>query len=185
METYALGGLSDRGVVLTLQELAAGLSMGPIRSEQDARAAVGELLRVAGVTELDPESLLDDEAEAGEAARRALAMAVEDPELGPAAAALVADPPADDQLTVELLIGGAAVLAVLLGWLQTRVDLRISRKDGKTEFSFRLGKAAASPELLQSVAGTVAAVLGVRPSGRAALPADTGGGSDPGVGEQP
>ncbi|MFI5915220.1 hypothetical protein [Dactylosporangium sp. NPDC051541] len=156
--------LSDRSVVLALQELAAELPMGPVRSEDDARAVVGELLRIADVAAPDPDTLLQAEPEANAAARRALALAVRDPDLGPAAAALVADPPADEQLAVDLLIAGGAVLAVLLGWLQTKMDLRISRKDGRTEFSFRLGKAAASPELLQSVAGTIAAVIGARPA---------------------
>jgi hypothetical protein len=36
----------------------------------------------------------------------------------------VADPPQGDQMSVEVAIIGAVVLATLVGWLQTKIEVR-------------------------------------------------------------
>jgi hypothetical protein len=49
---------------------------------------------------------------------------------------VVTDPPDDDPMSIEVAASAAVISRALFGWLQTKVDIRVSRKDGKNEFSF-------------------------------------------------
>lgn len=153
--------LDDRALVLVLQELTEELSdasasaaPSPQLSESEAREAIRSLTARA-----DLDRILDDEAAATAAARRLLDVALADPATAPVAAPIAADPPADDQLSVEAAAAGIVLLAALVSWLQTKVDIKIHRKDGKTEFLFHLRKAAADPQTLNSLARTATRVL--------------------------
>ncbi|MEU9365786.1 hypothetical protein AB0D78_29020 [Streptomyces avermitilis] len=164
MTYQRVDALSDSSVILALQELTETLPGAEdgsgVRSEADARAAVVRLLAEAGVADLDPDELLASEDEAMTAARRLLSLAVADPDTGRVAEDLVRDPPLDEQMSLEAAITGAVVLAALVGWLQMKISLHVWRKGDRTEFDFRVGKQAASPEVLRSVAETVSGLLG-------------------------
>ncbi|MBV6701900.1 hypothetical protein KV557_33165 [Kitasatospora aureofaciens] len=144
--------------MLVLQELTEVLrdALGPDAqlTESEARDALRALTAPA-----DPESVLDDDAAATAAARRLLTVALADPDTAPFAEPIAADPPADDQLAVEAAVTGLVLLAALVSWLQTKVDIKIHRKDGRTEFLFHLRKAAADPDTLRSVTRTATRVL--------------------------
>lgn len=86
------------------------------------------------------------------AARRILA---EDPATGAAAEPVFAEPSADTWLGVELAVPSLAAVAGAVAWLPTKVNVRIKRKDGKTEFEFRVVKEAAPAALLKEVAAAV------------------------------
>lgn len=86
------------------------------------------------------------------AARRILAA---DPATGAAAEPVFAEPSADTWLGVEPAVPSLAAVAGVVAWLQTKVNVRIKRKDGKTEFGFRVVKEPASAALLKEVAAVV------------------------------
>ncbi|MFB9321265.1 hypothetical protein [Cryptosporangium minutisporangium] len=147
---------------LTTELTADGGDLGA-QSENEARLAIAALLTAAGAREIDPAEVLPDDAAAMMAARRLLRLSTEDPDTARVADDVLSHPPGDDQMSLELAVAGAVVLGALIGWLQTKVHIRITRVDGKTEFEFEARKAAASPRLLQTVASTVSELLGAPP----------------------
>ncbi|WP_329375411.1 hypothetical protein [Streptomyces sp. NBC_01483] len=72
---------------------------------------------------------------------------------------VLADPPKDTQLSVDVVVTGAVVLAALVTWLQTKVDLRIRRRNGSTDFDFRLTKEAAETGTLRKLTSMLAELL--------------------------
>jgi hypothetical protein len=69
---------------------------------------------------------------------------------------VLADPPADTRLGAELVEPSLVAMAGLVTWLQTKVDVRVKRKEGKTEFEFRVMKEAAPAAMLKELAAAVA-----------------------------
>jgi uncharacterized Tic20 family protein len=67
------------------------------------------------------------------------------------------------QRPVETEITAAVILGSLIAWLQTKVKIRISRKDGKTSLEFELPKATASVKLIKDVINPVCALLFGKP----------------------
>jgi hypothetical protein len=63
-------------------------------------------------------------------------------------------------MSIELAIGAAVVLGLLITWLQTKVDIKISREGGETSWSFELHKDATDPKTIKEVASTVAGFVG-------------------------
>ncbi|TYB45371.1 hypothetical protein [Actinomadura chibensis] len=167
-ESRAAGTLADETVLLALQEITEDLARtaagdAPLDAGE-AEALVGALLgEGGGVPRVVPR---DDLA----LPRRLLDHLAADPDTGAATAAVLADPPADDRLGVETALAGTVALAALVGWLQTKVEVRIKRRDGKTEFEFRLSKAAAPPALIRELAATVSRLLSGPVGGRNELP---------------
>jgi hypothetical protein len=156
--------LPDQTVVLVLQELGQELPMGgDIGSEDDARLALASLLRAAGAEAPEPEAILVSEADAVRTGRRLLALMAEDPDTAQLTRATVDDPPADEQMSVELAVTAAVVLAAMIGWLQTKIDLKVVRKEGRTDVEFRVHKQAAGDEVLQSIAQAVAGLFRATP----------------------
>lgn len=153
-----IDALDDRSLVLILQEFTEDLQDASARSVQLTESESREALRTltAGA---DLDGVFDDEAAALAAARRLLVVALDDSETAAVATPIVEDPPADDQLAVETAAAGIVVLAALISWLQTKVDIKVHRKDGKTEFLFHLRKAATDPETLKNIANTATQVL--------------------------
>jgi hypothetical protein len=155
------GGLSDRSVLLALQELAEEIGAdvaGVAADSDDAAALVAALLDGAGL----PRGAVDtlgSAAAATAAARRLLAHTLHDPDTAEPAGQIVADPPADEQMSVEAAVAAAVVLGALVAWLQTKVDIKVSRKDGKNEFEFRMTKAATGPAGIRRIAEVVSALL--------------------------
>lgn len=153
-----IDALDDRALILVLQEYTEDLQDGSTSSgqltESESREALREL--TAGA---DLDGVLDDEAAALAAARRLLTVALDDSESAAVVVPIIEDPPADDQLAVETAAAGLVVLGALIAWLQTKVDIKIHRKDGKTEFLFHLRKAAADPQTIQDLSNAAAQVL--------------------------
>jgi hypothetical protein len=62
-------------------------------------------------------------------------------------------------MSVELAIAGAVLLGAVVSWLQTKVKIHYSRKDGKTQFEFDLEKRPASTSLLKNVVKSVSGLF--------------------------
>ena len=156
-----LDALSDRSVTLALQELAEEFRSGDDgpRTDAEAQQLVESLLASGGYEGSSVGDILNSEEAASIIARRLLEVAVEDPDVGDIASEIVAEPPTDEQLAVETAVTGVVVLAALITWLQTKVDIRIRRKEGKTDFDFHLTKGASSERTVQSVAQVVTRIF--------------------------
>ncbi|GGQ68287.1 hypothetical protein [Kitasatospora griseola] len=83
-----------------------------------------------------------------------LAALAEEPACADTAADLLAGPPTESRL------GGDLALAVVVAWLQTKVDIRFQRIDGRIEFEFRLLKQATDGTTLRTLATAITRLLG-------------------------
>jgi hypothetical protein len=149
--------LDDRAVVLAVQYLAESLQGDEptlVLTENEARLVIATLLAETRVAKTEPGDLLPTELDALTAARRALAAASADLDAKEATAELLAEPPTDEQMAVEAALTSVAVLALLISWLQTKVELRVRRKGGKTEVDFTISKQAANAQTLRAIADT-------------------------------
>ncbi|WP_077799472.1 hypothetical protein [Streptomyces sp. JHA26] len=158
MTADRVAGLDDRSLILALQEVTEELTAeAPPEAlpmdRDEAQAMLAELLRAGGydVTELPR---LDESGQYA-AARRVLTELAENPTTQEAAAPVLAEPPADTRLGAEIAVPALVAVAGVVTWLQTKVDVRIKHKDGKTEFEFRVGKEAASAAVLKELAAAV------------------------------
>jgi hypothetical protein len=88
-----------------------------------------------------------------------LGLLLKDPETREAAEDAVLNPPADAQKSLELAASGAIILASLVTWLQTAVEIELHRKDGKVEFGFKLQKAATEGKTLGAIAATIGKII--------------------------
>lgn len=159
-----IGELDDRSIVLAVQYLAEDLSPGDaaqVRTEAEARLVISALLAEARVADADPGELLPGEPAAIAAARRALEAAAGDEDTREPTLAILTDPPRDEQMSVEAALASTAVLALLISWLQTKVEFRVHRKGGKTEVEFAIGKQAADTQVLRAIAATFSSILGI------------------------
>ncbi|MFI6494527.1 hypothetical protein [Streptomyces sp. NPDC050564] len=158
MTATQFAGLDESSLILALQEVTEELTTGsepealPMDSDE-AWALLAAVLQAGGHSGTEAGEL--DEAGQYAAARRVLAALAEDPATADATRAVVAEPPSDTRLGAELAVPAVAVLAGVVAWLQTKVDVRIKRKDGKTEFEFRVVKEAASAGVLKELAAAV------------------------------
>jgi len=150
-----LNAMDDRSVLLSLQEITEAIGADQVvADEEEAADLLGALLSSTGrpggpVVPADPVA----------AGRRLLDHVLRDDDTTAIAQEVVTDPPIDDQMSVEVAASTAVVLGALVGWLQTKVDIRVSRKDGKTEFSFHVAKNAASPGVLKRLADVVFEII--------------------------
>jgi hypothetical protein len=158
--------LDDRTVLMILnhltQELVEDIPEGErrtIQSEDEARQAVVALLQHAQITSVPPTEVIPADAQAERAAHATLNLLLKDLSTAPKVQALIEQPPEDSQLSVELAVAGAIVLGVLIAWLQTKIHIKVVRKEGKTEFEFELKKDASSATLVTTVAETVKKAL--------------------------
>lgn len=166
-----LSSLSERSVVLSLQELAEDLghtdSAYTPSDSDEAQSLLSALLAAsaesgaesAAESDSVPDLMAMPEAQCLAAARRLLAHLAQDPDTAARTQAILSDPPADEHMSVQTAITGAAVLGALIAWLQTKVDIKITRKDGKSEFEFRLTKSPTSTDILRDLAAVVARLL--------------------------
>lgn len=156
--TDLLADLSDRSVALILQEVTESLAdTDSSKFPQDVEEAHALIVALLTETQLLAQhavsfTLFPDERSA---ARQLLAHFANDPATAEQTRIILADPPADEQLSVELAASAAVLLGALVGWLQTKIDIKIDRKEGRTDFSFRITKSAAAPDTLGRVARTV------------------------------
>jgi hypothetical protein len=151
-----LAALSQATADVTEQRLAGSTV---IASQADARAAIAALLAQQGVRVIEPESVLPDERLDPAVAREVLDLLLEDSEMHDAAEEATLNPPADTQKSVELAAAGAVILASLVTWLQTSVEIELHRKDGMLEFGFKLKKAATGEKTLVDIANTIGKLI--------------------------
>ncbi|MFE7113880.1 hypothetical protein ACFU99_00415 [Streptomyces sp. NPDC057654] len=154
--------LTGRSVQLSLQEIAEDLGgSDPAHTPLDAseaHALIEALLRAGGRSSEAAAAALEGVHDPA-AARRLLAELSQDAETAQLTAAVLADPPTDEQMSVEHAVAAAVLLGALVSWLQTKVDIEIKRTEGKTEFRFRLTKQPASAGLLRDLARLVSRIL--------------------------
>lgn len=175
MTVNPIDELDDRAVVLAVQYLAEDLRRDEptiVRTEAEARLVISALLTQAHVANTDPSDLLPTEPAALAAARRALVAASADTGAQEMTAELLAEPPRDEQMSVEAVLASSSVFALLIAWLQTKVKLRIHRKDGKTEVDFTISKQAADGQVLRAIATTFRSILGIPTSASPPAPDD-------------
>jgi hypothetical protein len=142
-----------------LREMVPESQRTVVQSEQEAQLAVASLLEGTKSADVSPAQMELSEAQADVAARETLALLLNDPETAAKVTALLEGEPADSQLSVELATASAIVFGVLVTWMQTKLDIKVRRKDGKVEYEFALRKNAASSGLTNTVAGVVKKAL--------------------------
>ncbi|HEY0468591.1 MAG TPA: hypothetical protein VGC79_30560 [Polyangiaceae bacterium] len=163
MSDLTIYGLDDRTVLRILSEATMELREGLPEAER-SRAATEDEARAALVTLLDlggQTSRIDavNAVATPGAARALLSQLLADPATRAIVAPVVSDPPEDTQKSIELATSGAIVLGALIAWLQTSFELVVQRKDGKTDFSFRMRKKDTSADLLSATAKAVENIL--------------------------
>lgn len=164
MTIDSISGLDDRSVVLAIQYLTEDLSTGDpgmVHTEAEARLVISALLAEARLADTDPGQFLPGEPAAIAAARRALAAAAGDEDTQGPTSEILADPPRNEQMAVEVVLASTAVLALLISWLQTKIEFRLHRKGGKTEVEFMIGKQAADAQVIRAIAATFSSILGI------------------------
>jgi hypothetical protein len=131
-----------------------------VQNVGEASKAVASFLEVNGATlsEGEIQALCGNEA-AGATAQRILELLIQDESVHGDANALVMNPPDDAQRSVELAVSGAIILGALVAWLQTKVDIQVTRKNRETEFRFSLKKGSMGEGSLKQVAEAIRALL--------------------------
>jgi hypothetical protein len=87
-----------------------------------------------------------------------LALLAADPRTAPLVEAML-DQLADETQMFADPVTAALVLGALVAFLQTKFDVHVSRKEGKVEFEFAIGKDATSDEIVGKVADAVRGVV--------------------------
>jgi hypothetical protein len=128
-----------------------------VTSADEAREAVSQLLEQAGVD--SPQEILPDEGGHVTQARTLLQLMLQDSETRAVVEPLISQPPDDEQRSVELALAGAVILGGLVTWLQTKVEIDVERKSGKTNFRFHMKKGTAGDSLIHNLAKQVAGLL--------------------------
>jgi hypothetical protein len=142
--------LSDRAVVLVLQELTEDLSEAPqITSPEEARLAITSLVAASG--QEGTIHLPESEEEAVAAGRRLLAHAALDEDAAPIVQTLTDNPPADDQLAVETALATVVVIAAVIAFLQTKISFKIHRDEKGTRVDFEVLKKSTSDPILHKI----------------------------------
>ncbi|MER6134485.1 hypothetical protein [Streptomyces sp. NPDC001815] len=155
--------LPTRSVLLALQEIAEDIGTNGTDSTpmdpDEAEALLSALAHAAGER---PPARLSEQSDAQVLAsgRLLLVYIAEDPDTAEQAEAVLSDPPSDEQMSVESAAAAVVVLGGLIAWLQTKVDIKIKRTGGKTDFDFRLTKSAASPGVLRDVVAIITRLFG-------------------------
>ncbi|MDH6145034.1 MULTISPECIES: hypothetical protein [Kitasatospora] len=163
MTPAGLAELSDREVILALQELTEDLMAGAAPDttpldQDEAALLLATLLRRHG--EEVPATLVPGDAAGYSAARRLLVTLADEPAYADSVAAVLAEPPTDSRLSADMAVSGVVVLGAVIAWLQTKVEIRFKRAGGKTEFEFRVRKEAADGTTLRDLASVVSRMLG-------------------------
>ena len=165
-ENAAIDALADDAVLRIVrhrtQEIRDEVPDGErqaIRSADEAAQAVAALLDAHGAAQVARLDEIDNR-QAAEQGRQLVRLLRQDPELRPRVDALVAHPPADTQkAAIEMAAASAVILGALVSWLQTRLEIDVDRKNGKTSFRFRLRKQAAGSDLIKDVIDPVKRIV--------------------------
>lgn len=166
-DTSIASRLDDAAVLRVLSHLTAEIreqipseAQTSITSAEEARMAVAALLTEEGVAPAtSPDQILPEPAATPTQARALLQVFWEDEDLRPHLEELISHPPDDSQRSVELAMTSAVILGAVITWLQTKIDLKVTRKDGKTDFHFALRKNATDPALISDIAKRIGSIL--------------------------
>ncbi len=163
-----LDNLDDQTTLLILSNLTQDLredipeeEAKAIRSEEDARLAIISFLNALGENtgHLSATTIIPDDADVKTVGRGMLELLLNDETARSRTQDLIAHPPKEEQMSVELAIAGAVILGALITWLQTKVKIKIHRKDGKTEFEFEMIKDATDASTMKELAQSLMALL--------------------------
>ena len=163
-----VANLSDEEVLAVLQELTAEIrddlpseERDSVDSEAAARQVLASLIESTGTdSPPEPGDPGTESAWAMTAARQVLGAALEDPEAAEVARRITADPPQNEQMIVLGGLEVAIVLGALVTLLQTKVHLKVQRKDGQTEVSFEVKKSASETSLISQVVKIAGGLFG-------------------------
>lgn len=167
-ENIAIQRLDDSTVLRIVSHLTEQMrdempdeERGTIQSADEARSAVAAFLETNGIAALtSPSEVVADEAAAAKQGRVLLQLFWEDESLRPTVEELIAHPPSDSQkAVVELALATAVILGGLISWLQTKIEIDVVRKDGKTDFRFKLRKEKTSDDLIKKVIDPVKKIV--------------------------
>lgn len=153
MSADQIAALSDHQRERLLQEvleklLDNGIEL-PVDDEESARELLAAFLSQEGGT-VHSDDVLRPSVALETYVRDALTLLDADPETSGVVQEALDELPDETQMFVDP-ITAAVVLGALVAFLQTKVDLKISRKDGKTEFEFAVAKKATSDRLVTKV----------------------------------
>jgi hypothetical protein len=128
-----------------------------VENEEDARELVAAILtqhasQAESVVRAD--DVVPPTAPVEKYVRSVLLMLAQDPQTAARVASSLNTLPEETQMVVEP-VTAALVLGALVAFLQTKFDVHIRRKDGKTDFSFSLSKKPASDETVGDVLDVV------------------------------
>ncbi|GAA4235005.1 hypothetical protein GCM10022254_41240 [Actinomadura meridiana] len=149
--------LPYESVLLSLQELVEDLNSTVTYtpySGDEAYALVDSLLIRGGNAPAH-----SGEVQWDAAARRLLPHLNADADTASQTNAILADPPTSDRLGAETAATDLVVLAAIVTWLQTKIDIRVKHQDGGWEFDFQLSKKPVPISVLRRLAGTVSRIL--------------------------
>ncbi|HZO71411.1 MAG TPA: hypothetical protein VFB60_04360 [Ktedonobacteraceae bacterium] len=164
--------MDDQTILLILSHVAQELQedlpqeqLGAIRSQDEAREAIVALLNAAGenTAQLDAAQIIPEDEENPALSRGVLELLLNDELAKPKAEELLANPPEEEQMSVVLALAGAIILGTLITWLQTKIKLKVNRKDGKTDIEFEMEKDKTDPETIKEVAKAIITLLGTTP----------------------
>jgi|MudIll2142460700_1097286.scaffolds.fasta_scaffold268427_1 hypothetical protein len=166
-ENTAIQHLDNATVLRIISHLTAQLreemseqALSVIQSEEEARLAIAALLESSDAYDSAGSSeLLANEAVAVVQARVLLQLLWEDETLRPRVEALIVHPPEHTQRSVELALATAIILGGLISWLQTKIEIEIVRKEGKTDFRFHLIKDKTSNKIIGEVVKPISKVV--------------------------
>lgn len=171
-QKLALDQLDDRTVLLILsyltQELREELPESEaeaVRSQSDAQRLIAETWVESGSDPSKAEVFANvpSDENAASAARQVLTLLAQDETVRQRIEALVANPPKDEQMSVELAIAGAIVLGVVVSWLQTKVKISYSREKGETKFKVDIQKTPTDVDVIKNVVKSVMTLFTTTP----------------------
>ena len=164
----AVTALDDQSVLLALQEFTEELGSdvtAVAAAAEEASTLIEAFLFQAGGDQVRGQVPAGGQGSVGArphpadsvaVGRRLLAQTLVDPDTAAVTRAILTDPPHDDQLGLEAAAASAVVLGAVVAWLQTKVDIRVTRKEGKSEFEFRVTKSPTSGTTLAQLAAILA-----------------------------
>ncbi len=167
-----LDNLNNEAILPVLSELTSELraclpneEATAIQSEEEARLAIATLLATVtveeGTKQVAPAAIIPDDTDVETTGRRVLEILLNDPAISSEVEELIANPPEDLQLSgVETAVAGAVILGALVAWLQTKIKIQVSRKNGQTEFVFEFTKPGTDTSLIKEVVKAITKLLG-------------------------
>ncbi|MBW4504721.1 MAG: CHAT domain-containing protein [Scytonema hyalinum WJT4-NPBG1] len=168
-----LDNLNNEAILPVLSELTSELRASlpneeatAIQSEEEARLVIATLLEILtveeGTKQVDPAAIISDDIDVETTGRRVLEILLNDEAISSEIEDLIANPPEDLQLSgVETAVAGAVILGALVTWLQTKIEIQVSRKNGQTEFLFEFTKPGTDTFLVKEVVSEAFVATGV------------------------